>query len=155
MTDPAAKSSSAPPSAPATPSAPAARPWGAIGAYLLFAIAPMPAYFVLRSASDIPPDDWAGTTPFDAYFGPGLLFHASAVACAYLLLARDARALWPALFVVTWTTLQQVGHVWRWMHGRGDGLFAGLGWIPVVLAVVLAAYVHHLKVQGRLRPHAR
>jgi hypothetical protein len=117
--------------------------WLIIAFYVLVAVGPIPMYFYLRASATLPEAEWAGSTPFDQYFGTGLLYHGSGAVAAYLLLKRRAKVLWPAWFLVAWAALTLVASAWRWLRGTAD---SGLLLIPTALVVILFALIaRHLQ----------
>ena len=125
--------------------------WAAAIVYAWAAFGPIPFYYYLRAASDLPAERWVGTTPFDQYLGVGLLYHASAALSCYWLLKRRALAVWVAAFVAVWSGLQAVAAV--------RGVLRGLpaeptSWgVPLIfgLFVLLALYVRALRRRGVLQ----
>ena len=127
--------------------------WFAAICYALIALSPAPFYLYLRASSGLPADRWAGTTPFDAYFGVGLLYFGGAAVCSYLLFKRRAAAVWPAALVAAWKALEGVAALRRALLGVAEwstldivGPFLVFG-----LFALLALFVRRLKRQGVLQ----
>jgi hypothetical protein len=129
--------------------------WLIVAFYVFVALGPIPMYYYLRASRTLPEAEWAGSTPFDQYFGPGLLYHGSAAVAAYLLLTRRAKVLWPAWFLVVWAALALVATGWRWLHGNVDErLFLVPSAVILVLFTLIARYLQRLSHSGALKGEA-
>ncbi|MHC5211140.1 MAG: hypothetical protein ACYTG2_10520 [Planctomycetota bacterium] len=120
--------------------------------YAFIATGAIPLYYYVRATGEWSEEEWAGTTPFDQYFGPGLIYYGSAALCAYWLVRRRAMAVWPARVIALWVGLQQVGGLWRWLHGRESFpllLIGGFGVLALVIALLF--YVQRLRREGVLQ----
>lgn len=125
--------------------------WCAVGLYSFAALGPVVSHYVDRAFR--PDENWAGTTPFDGYFGPGLMAHGAGALCAYLLVRRDARAQWLAIYLAAWVSLSLVGWLWWWLRHRESfsWVYLGAEGFAVLLYVVQARYVMALHRLGSLR----
>ena len=127
--------------------------WLTAACYALIALAPIPGYYLFRPHPGLAEEQWARSTPFDAYLGVTVLYLGSAGACSYLLLRRRALAFWPAAFVALWATLTSVATLRALLQGK---LNHPVRDVAVALAragllVLLAFYVRKLRRQGVLR----
>jgi len=135
------------------PSPPRAVPWVAAIVYAIAAVGQIPLYFIFRAASVSPEEQskWAGTTPFDQFLGPGLIYYGSAAACAFMLIKRSGTAIRPAWFVVVWVALQQVAGLRSLLQGKHVGASLAAGGAVLVMFVLLALHLHRLRRQGVLQ----
>jgi len=124
-------------------------PWLSALCYAVAAFGGIPLYFWLRSQSD-PSVDWGNSSPLDPYLGTGLLYYGAAGGCAWLLVKLDARAVWPAWFIVLWVALRQVALVRQLIAGTGTGRSALAGLAVLALFAALALHLRKLKRAGVL-----
>jgi hypothetical protein len=109
--------------------------WLIVAFYVFVALGPIPMYYYLRASRTLPEAEWAGSTPFDQYFGPGLLYHGSAAVAAY--------------------ALALVATGWRWLHGNVDErLFLVPSAVILVLFTLIARYLQRLSHSGALKGEA-
>jgi hypothetical protein len=126
--------------------------WAAAAFYAFAATGAIPLHYYMRSVGEWSEEEWAGTTPFDQFFGPGLIYYGSAALCAYWLVRRRAAAVWPARVIVLWVGLQQVGGLWRWLHGRETyPAFLVGGFVVLAVVIALLFYVQRLRTLGVLK----
>ena len=124
--------------------------WLAAACYALIALGPIPLHYYWRA--QLPDEPWAGTTPFDAYLGVGLLYFGGSAACSVMLLKRRRTAVGLAAFLVAWRVLEQVAQLRLQLQGRleRESVLVALGAVVPVVMGLLALYVCRLRRQGVL-----
>ena len=117
--------------------------------YALLALSPIPRYYFLRGA--LPDEQWAGTSPFDAYLRINVVYLGSAAACSLLLFRRSRHAVWPAALVVLWVAYWRAVSAWSWLHGRPVSMMLPFEVLWLLVFGVLLISIVRLRKQGVLR----